>query len=70
MSPDQLWGSSYLICTWGSLVGVKQPACEIYHSPLSRAEVKSEWNYIFTPHMPQPFGMKLNAGCDAQEDGI
>jgi hypothetical protein len=30
-------------------LGVKRPGHEADHSPLSSAEVKNEWRYIFTP---------------------
>jgi hypothetical protein len=33
----------------GSLPGVKRPRREVCYSPTSRAEVKNEWRYTFTP---------------------
>jgi hypothetical protein len=32
--------------------GVKQPGCEVDHSPPTNAEVKKMWIYTSTPHMP------------------
>ena len=41
--------ASYLMGSRALSQGVKQPRCELIHSPPSSAKVKNEWNYTFTP---------------------
>jgi len=60
--PDWLWGPpSFLFIAYrGSLLGVQWLGHEIYHSPVSGAEVKNEWNCTSTPLCPH--GMDNETG--------
>jgi len=49
--PDWLWGPTILLYRgyWGFFKEVKQPGCEVDHSPPSSAEVKNEWSCTSNP---------------------
>jgi hypothetical protein len=48
---DRLWGPHSLVLNWYhiSSPGLKRPGHDVNHSPLSIAEVKNVYRYIYTP---------------------
>jgi len=45
----EAYTASYLMGSGALSTGVKQPACELKHSPPSSGKFKNEWNYTFIP---------------------
>jgi hypothetical protein len=59
--PDWLWGPpSFLFSAyWGSFLGVQWLGHEIYHSPVSGAEVKNEWSCTSAPLCPHDMDSEI-----------
>jgi len=52
MSRLALGPTQFPIAYWGTFLGVQWLGHEIYHSPVSGAEVKNEWSFTSTPLCP------------------